>query len=102
MVFLAIITDCFFFMEEEEEILDPLNEIHLLALHYIYFPKINEKLKLWSNAWATHKLQTVKASPWCLWTAGNFNNPVGDDVSDSVDNLLEHGLNELEEPSAYF
>lgn len=33
----------------------------------------------------------------CLWTAGNFNNPVGDDVSDSVDNLLEHGLNELEE-----
>lgn len=86
----------FYFMEEEE-ILDPLNEIHLLALHYIYLPKINEKLKLWSNAWATHKLRTVKASPVCLWTAGNFNNPVGDDVSDSVDNLLEHGLNELEE-----
>lgn len=86
----------FYFMEEEE-ILDPLSEIHLLALHYIYLPKINEKLKLWSNAWATHKLRTVKASPWCLWTAGNFNNPVGDDVSDSVDNLLEHGLNEQEE-----
>ena len=33
----------FYFMEDEG-ILDPLNEIHLAALHYIYLPLINEKL----------------------------------------------------------
>lgn len=85
----------FYFMEEEE-ILDSLNEINLLALHYIYEPKINEKLKLLTNAWAAHKLRTVKTNPR-LWTDGNFNNPVEEGVSESVDNFLEHGLNELEE-----
>ena len=87
----------FFYFMEEEEILDPLNEVHLLALHYIYLPMVNEKLKLWSNAWATHKLRTVKTSPWCLWTAGNFNNPVGVDVFEGDVNLLHDGLSELED-----
>lgn len=82
---------------EEEEILDFLNEIYLFVFYYIYLLKKNEKLKLWLNVWVIYKLCIVKVSFVCFWIVGNFNNFVGDDVFDSVDNLLEYGLNELEE-----
>lgn len=36
--------DLFYFMEDNQ-ILDPLSDVHLAALHFIYLPKINEKLK---------------------------------------------------------
>ena len=34
----------------EEGLLDPLNDIHLAALHYVYLSLINEKLKVWNRA----------------------------------------------------
>ena len=40
----------FYFMEDEG-LLDPPNEIHLVALHHIYLPLINEKLKVWIREW---------------------------------------------------
>ena len=42
----------------EDEGLDPLNEIHLAALHHIYLPLINEKLKVWSRARSRHRMRT--------------------------------------------
>ena len=36
----------FYFMEDEG-ILDPLNDFHVAALHYVFLSKINEKLQLW-------------------------------------------------------
>lgn len=30
---------------EEDGILDPLNELHLFCLHYIYLPRINKSLE---------------------------------------------------------
>lgn len=35
--------DLFYFMEEEG-ILDPLSDLQLYALHYVYITKINKKL----------------------------------------------------------
>ena len=48
----------FYFMEEED-ILDPLNESHLAALHYVFLPLVNEKLNLWKTAWAHHQMRTT-------------------------------------------
>ena len=62
----------FSFMEDEN-ILDVLNPLHLFALHYAYKDKINEKLDIWREAWASHRLRTVGSSPMCLWTSGVLN-----------------------------
>ena len=53
---------------EEEDVLDPLNELHLAALHYIFVPLINERLTVWKTAWST---------PAQLWLTGQVNNPIG-------------------------
>ena len=34
-----------FYLMEDEGILDPLNQIHLAALHYVYLKLINKKVK---------------------------------------------------------
>ena len=36
---------------EDEEILDPLNEFDLAALHYMFLPLLNDKLDAWLQAW---------------------------------------------------
>lgn len=86
---LSYFYDLFYHMEEEG-ILDPLNEIHLGCLHHVYLPKINEKLKFWSNAWMTHRLRTTKSSPLKLWVAGQMNNPIG--IEFTHEELLCYGV----------
>lgn len=66
----------FFFMEDEG-ILDPLNETHVAALHFTFMPQVNEKLQIWSEAWAGHRMRSVRSSPRTLWMSGQFENPVG-------------------------
>jgi hypothetical protein len=41
---LSLFYQIFYFMEDSE-IIDPMNDIHIAALHYVYLPKINEKLQ---------------------------------------------------------
>ncbi|KAL5017212.1 hypothetical protein ScPMuIL_006801 [Solemya velum] len=77
---------------EDEGLLDPLNELHLLALHYVFLPKINEKLKIWRGAWDRHKLRTTKESPICLWPAGQLNRPTGIDIVVPTTDLDNYGV----------
>jgi len=42
--FLGLYYSIFYFMEVEG-LLDPLNEVHLAALHYVYLPVISDELK---------------------------------------------------------
>lgn len=39
---------------EERGLLDPLNELHLFALHYTYIPRINKCLEEFKNQWESH------------------------------------------------
>ena len=64
-----------FYFLEDEGMLDPFNTLHVAVLHYVYLPKINEKLELWRNAWSRHCMRTVK-SPIRLWVSGQLQNPV--------------------------
>lgn len=70
-----------FYFLEDEGMLDPFNTLHIAALHYVYLPKINEKLELWRNAWSRHRIRTVKSSPIRLWVSGQLQNPVGIELS---------------------
>ena len=60
-----------FYYLENQHILDPLNELHLFALHFVYLPRINRSIKLFQSAWNHHGIRTMhNASPHQLYTAG--------------------------------
>lgn len=60
----------FYFLESLGH-LQPLNEIHLYALHYVYLPRINQSLKLFVRGWNEHGIRTANnQSPRQLFTAG--------------------------------
>ena len=76
-----------------EEMLDPLNDCHVAALHYTFMPKSNGTL-FGSDGWAGHRMRTVKSS-CTLWMAGQFENPVGMSDTDfklfGVDGIVRAG-----------
>lgn len=56
---------------ESINLLDPLNELHLFCLHYVYIPRINRHLQEWKNGWNNHRLRTEhNYSPLQLYTMG--------------------------------
>ena len=73
---LGFFYELFYFMEEQGY-LDPLNDYHLTALHFVFLSRINEKICVWNNAWASHRMRTIKTSPLKLWISGQMLNPVG-------------------------
>ena len=82
----------FYFMEDEG-LLDPLNEIHLTALHYVYLSKINDKLHVWNRAWSHHRIRTTRRSPVQMWVSGQITNPTGIDLTaESIPNYGVEGI----------
>ena len=65
---------------EDEGILDPLNQIHLAGLHYIYLKLINKRLNVWRKAWSKDRMRTTRTSPLRLWYSGQLQNPIGFDI----------------------
>ena len=64
-----------FYHMEDEGILDPLNFIHIVALHYIFMDEINRRLQFWQNAWSGHRIRSVKSSSHhLLLTYGQLDN----------------------------
>ena len=62
---------CLFYFLEETNQLDPLNEQHLYALHYVFVPRINCALNEFKNAWNHHSIRSAHhKSPHQLFTAG--------------------------------
>lgn len=60
-----------FYFLENQLLLDPLNELHLFALHYVYVPRINRSIEMFQEAWNHHSLRTERnSSPHQLYTAG--------------------------------
>ena len=72
--------DLFFYMESIS-ILDPVNELHLFCLHYVYLPRINNHLAQWVDAWIHHPLRTASnRTSMQLWTEGRQLQPdLGED-----------------------
>ena len=86
-----------FYHLENQLSLDPLNELHLFALHYVYLPRINRSLEMFQEAWNHHGLRTMhNASPHQLYTAGTLrlqqSNIQALDFFEDVDNA--YGIDE--------
>ncbi len=59
--------DLFQFLENGE-LLDSLNEVDLLVLHYVYLPCINASLAEFKSQWNHHGIRTANhQSPSALW-----------------------------------
>ena len=64
---------------EDDGLLDPLNEKHLYALHYLYIPRINTCLEEFKRQWMHHGLSTENGqSPIQLYTIGVLTNANSD------------------------
>ena len=62
-----------FFYLESVDLLDPLDEVHLFALHYVFKPRINRALTLFATQWNNHPLSTEgNRSPYQVWVQGFY------------------------------
>ncbi len=43
---------------EDEGLLDPIDEVDLFALHFVFLPRINQQLESFKAAYCRHKLRT--------------------------------------------
>ena len=60
-----------FYYLEERQMLDPINEHHLYALHYTYLSRINKALTEFRDLWNHHPLRTANhKSPHQLFVSG--------------------------------
>lgn len=75
---LKLYYELFHFLESRKS-LDPLNEVHLFALHYVYLPRINQSLDVCTLGWNFHGLRTEKGrTPKQLFYTDV--GPAGDDI----------------------
>ena len=87
---------------EDEGILDPLNDLHVLVLHHVFLHKIQEKLDMWNRAWSQHRVRTARSSPIRMWIAGQLQNPMGIELeSEAINSYGVEGFvnDEAEEDS---
>ena len=60
-----------FYFFEHHGLLDPLNEVHLYSLHYVYLPCINTAISIFHDGWNNHGLRTMhNSSPHQLFVSG--------------------------------
>ncbi|XP_031343056.1 uncharacterized protein LOC116170691 [Photinus pyralis] len=76
-VFSQVVTNFYnlFYKMEEDNILDPANNIHRCILHTIFSPLINKQLEQFKNAWNNHKIRTEhNRTPNEIWVHGFLQN----------------------------
>ena len=74
-----------FYKMENEGILDPDDEKHLYALHFVYGPRINRSLQLFATGFNNTPMSTEhNFSPMQLWTRGLIEGRMPIDVSVEV------------------
>ena len=68
------VTDVFyklFYFLEHNNMLDPMNEVHVYAQNYVYSPQINKALQLFQDYWNNHHIRTERGmTPRQLFTDG--------------------------------
>ena len=60
----------FYFMEQHD-LINPMDEMHLFALHYVFLPRINRSLAQFVDSWNHHPIRTAHSkSPHQLFSSG--------------------------------
>lgn len=58
---------------EQEGLLDPLHEVDLFCLHYVYLNIINYHLEQWTRSWNTHSMTSCNSlTPMQMWIEGSL------------------------------
>lgn len=56
---------------EQQGILDTTDDIHLWALHFVFLPRINKALSIFTSTWNNHKLSSQQnKTPYQLYLRG--------------------------------
>ena len=64
-----------FYYLEERGLLNPLDEVHLFCLHFVYQVYINNAMKVFVDAWSSHPVRTAHGqTPEQLWIRGMIEN----------------------------
>ena len=85
-----------FYYYESYNLLDPVDEINVLALHLVYKPRIKRALASFTQQWNNHSLSTEQnRSPYQVWTEGFYNQACSD--RSTVQNLLQGNGENLEQ-----
>lgn len=87
-----------FYILEHNDVLDPLNDEHLFALHYVFLSHIDQALQYFKHGWNSHPIRTAhNNSPQQIFTAGalllQHSNLTALDVFESVDD--EYGVDDI-------
>lgn len=62
-----------FYHLENCGVLDPDNNVHIFALHYVFIPRINQCLSQFVQSWNAHVLSgTAGRTPMQLWIEGQL------------------------------
>ena len=78
---------------EKGGILDPLNELHLFCLHYIFLPRINKSLKEFVEQMNQRPVSTEhNMSPLQLWTSGMLQNINSQHTALTEDEMGQYGI----------
>lgn len=96
-----------FYYLEQHGILDPNDDIHLYALHYVYIPRVNRSLSAFKEGWNNHGVRTEHGqTPHRLFVAGalrlqhsgqvalDFFNTVDDGYGIDEENMTVEDLSE--------
>ena len=81
----------------ESGILDLDNPLHMFVLHFIFLPRINQSIKLFSEAWNHHPLRTERnRSPTYIWHHGMLdvryrNLNTVQEIDENIDDLEWYG-----------
>lgn len=93
-----------FYYLEHKNYLNPINEVHVMVLHYVFLPRINQALLNFKEAWNHHAIRTEGSyTPTQLFVSRALelggSGPVALDFFDVVDEsyvLDEDGLSSAE------
>ena len=55
-----------FYYLEEQGLLDPNDDIHIFALHYVYIPRVNKSLMAFREGWNNHGARTQPLPTFCI------------------------------------
>ena len=77
---------------EHHNLLNPVNDLHIYALHYVYIPRINRSLEQFKVSWNNHGIRTERGrTPNQLFTEGALrlrnSGQVAVDFCDNLDEL---------------
>lgn len=81
----------FYFLETEDD-MNPDDDLHIFALHFVFMPRVNRSLVEFWDGWNHHPVRTEKnRSPLAIWTEGFYNHTGADtdilDMTESDINL---------------